>query len=81
MEAVRWIPLLNDGSLYYPKYRLPDMSAPAPGAFTRRMQSIPVLKNKSAVQALGRFHDKPHWRPDALAYMLQVVKHLPHGKM
>jgi hypothetical protein len=81
MEAVRWRNLLNDGSLYYPEDRLSDMSAPAPGAFARRIQSIPVLKNKSAVQALGRFHDKPHGRPDALAYMFQVVKHLSHGKM
>jgi len=73
--------MLTSVSLYYLKYRLPDMGASAPGAFTRRMQPVPVLKNKSAVQALGRFHDKPPWRPDALAHMFQMVKHLSCGKM
>ena len=73
--------MLTAVSLYYRKYRFLNVTVPAPWAFARRVQFTPVLKYKSAIQTLGRFHDKSPGMPDALAHMLQVIKRLPHGKV
>lgn len=57
------------------------MRIPAFGALSGRMEFLPVLEDKPAGQALGRFNHEPIRRSHASSNVFQVGRQFLHGKM